>query len=145
MRRCDPVQLAFRPFAADEVVFVVPEDGVPRRVAWGGAAKLEQSPVLTLYLPKDWGWKVGEDLSVNFLPAARQRRLQDDTAPEGSAEFPHEPSESIRPARIAEARLSFECRVVAAGALAGLDGHHHVVVARVLSAYQRWPRGCAIA
>jgi len=144
MRRCDPNQLAFKPFASDDVVFAVAEDGVPRRVALGGAGTLEQHPVLTLYLLADWGWQAGAELTVNLVPAARRPMPRNGLAAESGAEFRYEPSESIRPTRLAEARLSFECRVLAAGTLAGLHEHTHVAVAQVLSAYQRWPRGCAI-
>jgi hypothetical protein len=144
MRRCDPIQLAFRPFASDDAVFAVAEDGVPRRIALGGAGTLAKNPSLTLYLPADWGWQAGTELTVNLLPAARRPMPRDGQATEDSAQFRYEPSESIRPARLTEARLAFECRLVAAGPLTGLVGHPHVVVAQVLSAYQRWPRGCAI-
>ena len=144
MRQCDPTHLALRPFASDDVVFAVPDDGVPRKVSLGGAGRIEQSPVLTLYLPADWGWRIGGDLTVNLLPAARWPKARGTQAPEDKAGFHYEPSESIRPARIVEARLAFECRVAAAGPLAGLDGYTHVVVAQVLTAHQRWPRGCAI-
>ena len=125
-------------------MFAVAEDGVPRHVALGGAGILEQGPVLTLYLPRDWGWQTGRDLSVNLLSGARWLRSRNGAAVDSPADFHYELSESIAPARIAEARLAFECRVVATGTLAGLDGHGYLVVAQVLSAHQRWPRGCAI-
>jgi len=144
MRACDPRQLAFKPFASDDLALAVAADGVARRVGWGGAGMLERRPVLTLYLPKDWGWPVGSELTVNILPASRRPSLDRAPASAGAAELRYEPSESIRPARIAEARLAFECRIVAGGPVAGLSEHGQLVVAEVLSAHQRWPRGCAI-
>jgi hypothetical protein len=144
MRRCDLKQLTFRPFSSDDVVFVVAMDGVPVRVALGGAGLLGPSPVLTFYLPTDRGWRIGEDLSVNLLPAARWPWPRDNQPPEGNAELSLEQGESIRASRIPEARLAFECRIVATSPLAGLHGQSNVVVAEVIAAYQRWPRGCAI-
>jgi hypothetical protein len=142
MRRCDHTQLAFRPFSADDLVVVVGEDGEPREVALGGAGLVERRPTLTLYLPTVWEGANGQTLTVNVLPGARRLRLVDAAA--AAAPFRYQASESVVAPRIADAKLAFECRVIAIGALSGLEDHPQMLVAEVLAAYQRWPRGCAI-
>jgi hypothetical protein len=144
MRRCDATQLAVKPFATDDRVLMVTPDRVAHTVAMGGGGRLDRREVLTLYLPADLRLPVGEAVTVNLLPAShRLARPSGDGANE-KAPLPYEASETIQAPRIAEAKLAFECQVIATGSVTGLDAYPHLVVAEVLGAYQRWPRGCAI-
>jgi flavin reductase (DIM6/NTAB) family NADH-FMN oxidoreductase RutF len=76
----------------------------------------------------------GRRKPVNLLPAGRR----------GDAGNHYEDSRQVRAPLIAESRLAFECLVIASGTLDGNHASQTMVVARVLLAHQRWPRGCAI-
>ena len=136
MRRCDPKQLTMKPFAAGQTILAVAEDGEPREVALGGLGMLENKPVLTLFLTTPWH-PLPRDMTVNLLPPGR--RLD----PQGT--MPHlEPGQMVQAARVAEAQLAFECRVMGTAATEGFDSYPQILFVEVLAAYQRWPRGCAI-
>jgi hypothetical protein len=134
MRPCDTAQIAFKPFVASDVVLVVGEDRTVCEVALGGAGRFESLPTLTLFVPPGSAYRVGSHLTVNLLPAARRH----DTG------VHFEDSDSVRSPRIAESRLAFECVVLATGTFDSEHAQDRIVVARVLSTHQRWPRGCAI-
>ena len=134
MRPCDIAQLAFKPFATNDVVLVVGEDRAVHEVALGGAGRFESIPTLTLFVSSGAAYLVGSHLTVNLLLATRPR----------DAAVSFENSDSVRSPRIAESRLAFECIVTATGTLDGEHVQNRILVARVVSAYQRWPRGCAI-
>lgn len=135
MRPCDTSELTLKPFAADSLAWVVGEDHVARKVTLGGAGRFESLPTLTLFVSSDESYPVGAKLTVNLLPAARPAH----------AGMHFEDSDAIPSPRIAEARVAFECLVIATGSLDGKHAESTVVVVRVLSSHQRWPRGCAIA
>jgi hypothetical protein len=134
MRPCDTDQLAFKPFAATEVVLVVGEDRVAHEVALAGAGRFETLPTLTFLGPPGHAYAVGEHLTVNLRPATRRH----------DTDLHFENSDSGRAPRIADSRLAFEGVVHATGLLNGEHAQNAIVVIRVLSTYQRWPRGCAI-
>ena len=146
MRKCDLAQLTVKPFAGGGLVVAVAEDGQPRVIALGGAGRVGHGPTLTLYLSSAWD-RLPDALTVNLLsPGQRLRPLHSPVVAgaAGDAGIRLEPGESVRVQRIADARMVFECRVLAQGSIQGLDGYSRVLVAEVLAAYQRWPRGCAI-
>jgi hypothetical protein len=144
MRRCDATQLAVKPFASDDVVLLVTQDKIARKVTMGGGGRMDRRAVLTLYLPPDLHLPVGETVTVNVLPATHRLARQSHDGTAATAALAYEAGEAMEPPRVAEARLAFDCRVIATGTVAGLADHPHMVVAQVLAAYQRWPRGCAI-
>jgi flavin reductase (DIM6/NTAB) family NADH-FMN oxidoreductase RutF len=134
MRPCDIAQLAFKPFATNDVVLVVGEDRAVHEVALGGAGRFESLPTLALFVMPGSAYLIGSHLTVNLLPAARRHEMG----------MPFENSDSVRSPRIAESRLSFECVVLTTGTLDGEHAQKGIVVAHVLATHQRWPRGCAI-
>jgi hypothetical protein len=134
MRPCDIAQLAFKPFATNDVVLVVGEDRAVCEVALGGAGRFESLPTLTLFVPPGAAYLVGSHLTVNLLLATRRH----------DAGVSFENSDCVRSPRIAESRLAFECVVLATGTLGGEHAQKGIVVAHVLATHQRWPRGCAI-
>jgi hypothetical protein len=134
MRPCSVEQLTVKPFAAEHRVLAVGEDRVAREVVLGGAGRFVSQASLTLFLPSDAGFPVGANLTVNLLPAGRR----------ADAPNHYEAGQRVRAPLIAESRLAFECLVIASGTLDGEHAKQSVVVARVLLAHQRWPRGCAI-
>ena len=144
MRRCDLGQLTLKPFAGGGPVVAVAKDGQPRVVALGGAGMAGDRPTLTLYLPSSWHMPNGE-LTVNLLSPGRPLHARPAGGEGSEAGLQLEPGASVQAARVADARLVFECRVLGHGEMDGLDGYPHVLVVEVLAAYQRWPRGCAIA
>jgi hypothetical protein len=134
MRPCSVEQLTIKPFAAENLVLAVGEDRVAREVVLGGAGRFASQASLTLFLPLDAGFPVGANLTVNLLPVGRR----------ADAGVHYEDSRQVRAPLIAESRLAFECLVTASGTVDGDHANQNVVVARVLLAHQRWPRGCAI-
>jgi hypothetical protein len=135
MRPCQTHELALKPFAADSIAVAIGEDRIARDVVLGGAGVFESLPALTLFVAAGANYPVGAKLTVNLLSAARP----------ADAGIHFEDSAAIPAPRIAEARLAFECVVLARGSLEGDRPQSAVVVAEVLSTHQRWPRGCAIA
>jgi hypothetical protein len=135
MRPCDTEQLALKSFAADSLALVVGEDRVPHRVDLGGAGHFRSFPALTLFVSAGERYFVGARLTVNILPASRPLH----------ASVHLEDSDTSPAPRIADARVAFECVVLATGVLDSEASPSVVVVVRVLASYQRWPRGCAIA
>ena len=105
-----------------------------REVALGGAGRFESLATLTLFVPPGTAYRVGSNLTVNLLPAARRH----------DAGVHFENSDSVPSPRISESRLAFECIVLTTGTLDGEHAQNGIVVVRVLAAHQRWPRGCAI-
>jgi hypothetical protein len=134
MRPCETHQLAWKPFAPDSVAVAVGEDRIARAVVLGGAGRFESLPTLTLFVAADANYPVGAKLTVNVLPAGRSAG--------GGVHF--EDSDAIAAPRIAESRFTFEGVVLARGSLDGEHAQGGVVVVRVLTSHQRWPRGCAI-
>lgn len=134
MRPSDTEQLALKPFAGDSLALVVGEDRVARKVALGGGGRFESMPALTVFVAPDDGYAVGSELTVNLVPAGRP----------ANASMHFEDSDTIAAPRIAESRIAFECVVIATGSLHGEHNQNTVLVTRVLSSHQRWPRGCAI-
>jgi hypothetical protein len=134
MRTCDTAQLAFKPFAANEVVLVVGEDRIAHEVAMAGAGRVDKLPTLTLLTPPGSAYAIGAHVTVNLLPPTRR--------PATDVHF--ENGESGRAPRIADSRLAFEGVVHATGSLDGEHAQSTIVVVHVLSSHQRWPRGCAI-
>jgi hypothetical protein len=133
MRPCEPEPLTLKPFAADTRVCLVGEDHVVREASLGGAGRFESLPALTLFLPAGSSYPVGAKLTVNLLPSTRR----------ADASLHFEDSQQVPAPLIAESRVAFECIVLATGSLEGAHAEHALVVARVLLAHQRWPRGCA--
>jgi hypothetical protein len=135
MRPCDTEPLTLKPFSTDHRVCLVGEDRVVREASLGGAGRFESLPTLTLFVPTGAGYAVGANLTVNLLPSARRT----------DAGLHFEDSQHVPAPLIAESRLAFECVVLATGSLEGGHAENAIVVARVLLAHQRWPRGCAIS
>jgi flavin reductase (DIM6/NTAB) family NADH-FMN oxidoreductase RutF len=128
LRRLDPKEIALKPFAAldDDWALLVGGDEKPNpmTVSWGGFGTLWNRPVVTAYVRPTrftYGLLNGHpEFTLNFLPEPLRAALElcgatsgVDTDKWAAARLTPLPSETVKVPRVAEARLSFECRVLA--------------------------------
>jgi flavin reductase (DIM6/NTAB) family NADH-FMN oxidoreductase RutF len=128
MRKVDPKELQVRPFHLldEEWALLVSGKGKPNpmTVSWGGFGTLWHKPAVTIYVrPTRHTYALlneSDEFTLNFLPE-RFRSAMDfcgsrsgrDTDKWKETGFHMEKSETIAVPRIREARLAFECRVMA--------------------------------
>ncbi|MFH1263021.1 MAG: flavin reductase family protein [Pseudomonadota bacterium] len=128
MRKIDPAELSVRPFHLldEEWALLVSGKGSPNpmTVSWGGFGTLWNKPAVTVYVrPTRYTYGLlneSEEFTLNFLPESFREKLDLCGSTSGrdsdkwkAAGLNPERSETIAVPHIREARLSFECRVMA--------------------------------
>ena len=129
MHRIDPKDITLRPFAALDDDWALLVAGSPRpnpmTISWGGMGTLWNRPVVTAYVrPTRFTYgllNAHPEFTLNFMPGERREALDlcgstsgRDTDKWAGAKIGQLASEKIQVPRVAEARLSLECRVLAA-------------------------------
>ena len=129
MRRIDPKEISLRPFAALDDDWALLASGADKpnlmTVSWGGFGTLWNRPVVTVYVRPtrfSYGLLNGHpEFTLNFMPDSRRDALElcgatsgIDTDKWAAAKLTPLAPESVKVPRVAEAGLSFECRILAA-------------------------------
>jgi flavin reductase (DIM6/NTAB) family NADH-FMN oxidoreductase RutF len=172
MKPVDIKTLNMRPFSVLDEDWALLVGGVerpnPMTVSWGGLGTLWNRPVVTVFVRPTrhtYGLLVDvPEFTLNFMAPAHRPALnlcgkqsgRDTDKWQASALHPAA-SEHIRVPRVAEARLSFECRIIHSwdvdpqrftdptiDRLYPQRDYHRAFIGEVLGAFQSWPRGCAI-
>ncbi|MBI5548271.1 MAG: flavin reductase family protein [Deltaproteobacteria bacterium] len=128
MHPIDPKALALRPFSVLDDGWALLVGGVdkpnPMTVSWGGLGTVWNRPVVTVYVRPTrhtYGLlNAHPEFTLNFLPEGRRAALDlcgslsgRDTDKWSAAKLTRLASEKVQVPRVGEARLAFECRILA--------------------------------